>query len=120
MRAGTGFGLIPTRLKGRGGRKLIITPEGVTVPTPKPRRDAGQGPRPGPPMATADRERSVQVDHRPCGAGRRDGRVRLPAPATHLPRAGQGRSDPRRAAAEGLRLWCAAAWHSARLGGAPL
>jgi hypothetical protein len=29
---------IPIRLERRGGRKLIITPEGV-APTPKPRRD---------------------------------------------------------------------------------
>jgi hypothetical protein len=30
---------IPIRLKRRGGRKLIMTPEGVTAPAPKPRRD---------------------------------------------------------------------------------
>ena len=30
---------IPMRLQRRGGRKLIMTPEGATVPTPKPRRD---------------------------------------------------------------------------------
>jgi hypothetical protein len=30
---------IPMRLQRRGGRKLIITPEGVSAPTPKPRRD---------------------------------------------------------------------------------
>jgi hypothetical protein len=30
---------IPIRLQRRGGRKLIITPEGAAVPTPKPRRD---------------------------------------------------------------------------------
>jgi hypothetical protein len=29
---------IPMRLQRRGGRKLIMTPEGA-VPTPKPRRD---------------------------------------------------------------------------------
>ena len=27
------------RLQRRGGRKLIVTPEGAAVPTPKPRRD---------------------------------------------------------------------------------
>jgi hypothetical protein len=27
------------RLERRGGRKLIMTPEGAAVPTPKPRRD---------------------------------------------------------------------------------
>jgi len=30
---------IPIRLQRRGGRKLIVTPDGVAVPTPKPRRD---------------------------------------------------------------------------------
>ena len=30
---------IPMRLQRRGGRKLIMTPEGSAVPTPKPRRD---------------------------------------------------------------------------------
>ena len=30
---------IPMRLQRRGGRKLIITPEGAAVPVPKPRRD---------------------------------------------------------------------------------
>jgi hypothetical protein len=30
---------IPMKLQRRGGRKLIITPEGVTPATPKPRRD---------------------------------------------------------------------------------
>jgi hypothetical protein len=30
---------IPIRLQRRGGRKLIMTPEGATMPTPKPRPD---------------------------------------------------------------------------------
>jgi hypothetical protein len=30
---------IPMRLQRRGGRKLIMTPEGMTAVTPKPRRD---------------------------------------------------------------------------------
>jgi hypothetical protein len=30
---------IPMRLQRRGGRKLIMTPEGVAMPSPKPRRD---------------------------------------------------------------------------------
>jgi hypothetical protein len=30
---------IPMRLRRRGGRKLIMTPEGVPMPTPKPRPD---------------------------------------------------------------------------------
>ena len=30
---------IPMRLQRRGGRKLIMTPEGAAIPRPKPRRD---------------------------------------------------------------------------------
>jgi hypothetical protein len=30
---------IPMRLQRRGGRKLIMTPEGAATPSPKPRRD---------------------------------------------------------------------------------
>jgi hypothetical protein len=30
---------IPMRLQHRGGRKLIMTPEGTALPTAKPRRD---------------------------------------------------------------------------------
>jgi hypothetical protein len=30
---------IPIRLQRRGGRKLIMTPEGAPLPAPKPRRD---------------------------------------------------------------------------------
>ena len=30
---------IPIRLRRRGGRKLIVTPEGAAAPAPKPRRD---------------------------------------------------------------------------------
>jgi hypothetical protein len=30
---------IPIRLRRRGGRKLIMTPEGAAMPAPKPRRD---------------------------------------------------------------------------------
>jgi hypothetical protein len=30
---------IPMRLQRRGGRKLIMTPEGVAAPAPKARRD---------------------------------------------------------------------------------
>jgi hypothetical protein len=31
---------IPMRLQRRGGRKLIMTPDGAPAPSPKPRRDA--------------------------------------------------------------------------------
>ena len=76
-----------------------------------PRRDAGQGARPRAPLAAQNRERSGQVHHRPCGAGRRDRRLHLPAPAAHLPGAGHCGSDPRRAAAEEAEACrCAREW----------
>ena len=62
---------IPMRLQRRGGRKLIMTPEGAAAPTPKPRRDETlikalvRAHR----WRRRDRERSGEVDHRPCGAG---------------------------------------------------
>ena len=62
---------IPMRLQRRGGRKLIITPEGGTAPTPKPRRDETlvkalvRAHR----WAPADRERASAVDHRPRRTG---------------------------------------------------
>ena len=51
---------IPIRLQRRGGRKLIMTPEGVAAPArkPQPRRDAGQGARARAPLAAEDRERA--------------------------------------------------------------
>jgi site-specific DNA recombinase len=70
----------------------------------EPRRDAGQGARARAPMAPEDRERSGQVDHRPCGAGGRHGRLCLPAPAAHLPGARHCGSDPGRPAAEGAQV----------------
>jgi hypothetical protein len=54
---------IPMRLQRRGGRKLIVTPEGSAAPTPKPSRDAGQGAGPRASVAAADRERPREVDH---------------------------------------------------------
>ena len=53
---------IPMRLQRRGGRKLIMTPEGVAAPAreAEPRRDAGQGARPRAPLAAADRERAAR------------------------------------------------------------
>ena len=94
---------IPIRLQRRGGRKLIMTPEGVAAPARKPSRDETlikalvRAHR----WRRQDRERAGEVDHRPCGAGGRHRRLRLPAPAAHLPGAGHRRGDPRRAAAEG-------------------
>jgi hypothetical protein len=94
---------IPMRLQRRGGRKLIMTPEGAAMPTPKPRPDetlikalARAS------LAAQNRERSGELDHRPRGAGERHGRLHLPAPAAHLPRARHCGSDPGRAAAEGV------------------
>ena len=95
---------IPIRLQRRGGRKLIMTPEGVAAPARKPSRDETlEGARARAPLAAANRERSGQVDHRPCGAGGRHGRLRVPAAPAHLPGAGHRGGDPGRAAAEGAR-----------------
>ena len=76
-----------------------------------PRRDPDQGAGPSAPLAAADRERAGAVDHRPCGAGGRHGRLRLPSPAAHLSRARHCGSDPGRTAAKvaeacgGAREW---------------
>jgi hypothetical protein len=95
---------IPIRLQRRGGRKLIMTPEGVSAPAPKPRRDAGQGARARAPVAAQNRERPREVHHRLGGARGRYGRLRLPASAAHLPCAGHRRGDAGRAAAEGAEV----------------
>ena len=111
---------IPMRLQRRGGRKLIMTPEGAAVPTPKPRRDETLIKA----LVRAHRWRrriesgQREVDHRPCGAGGRHGRLRLPAPAAHLPGAGHRRGDPRRAAAEGAEAGGDAGERAAGVGGA--
>jgi hypothetical protein len=86
---------IPMRLPRRGGRKLIMTPEGVAAPAPKPSRDETLVRRAGSSasLAAADRERAGEVDHRPCGAGGRHGRLRLPLAPTHLPGTGHRRGD---------------------------
>jgi hypothetical protein len=94
---------IPMRLQRRGGRKLIMTPEGVTAPARKPSRDETlvkalvRAHR----WRRTNRERAGEVDHRPCGAGARHGRLRLSASPAHLPGAGYRRGDRRRAATEG-------------------
>jgi hypothetical protein len=59
---------IPTRLQRRGGRKLIVTPEGMTVPAPKPSRDPDQSAGEGTSLAAADRERAGEIHHGPRGA----------------------------------------------------
>ena len=111
---------IPMRLQRRGGRKLIMTPEGAAAPTPKPRRDETlvkalvRAHR----WRRQNRERAGEVDHRPCGAGGRHGRLRLPAAAAHLLGAGHRRGDPRRAAAEGAEACRDAGEWAACMGGA--
>src|ERR687892_1350308 len=55
------------RLQRRGGRQLILTPEGAAVPTRKPSRDAGQGAGSSASLAAQNRERSREVDHRSRG-----------------------------------------------------
>ena len=92
------------RLQRRGGRKLIIPPEGVSAGTAEvgARRDPDQGAREVAPLAPEDRERPREIDHRPRGAGEHDHGLRLPAPAAHLPGGGPCRGDPRRAAANGV------------------
>jgi hypothetical protein len=55
----------------------------------------------GIPIETADRERSGEVDHGPCGAGGRHRRLRLPVAPGDLLGAGYRRIDPGRQAAEG-------------------
>ena len=53
---------IPIRLQRRGGRKLIMTPEGVGGADAEaaPRRDADQGAGARAPLAAADRERPAK------------------------------------------------------------
>ena len=61
---------IPMRLQRRGGRKLIVTPEGMAATARKPSRDETLVKA----LVRAHRWRrawSGQVDHRPCGAGGR-------------------------------------------------
>jgi hypothetical protein len=66
----------------------------------EPRRDPDQGAGSSASLATADRERPGAVDHRPCGAAGRHGRLRLPATAAHLPGARHCGGDPRWQATE--------------------
>jgi hypothetical protein len=60
---------IPIQLQRRGGRKLIMTPEGVAAPARKPSRDETliKAVVRAPPVAAADRERSGHLDHRLAG-----------------------------------------------------
>lgn len=75
---------IPVRLQRRGGRKLILTPDGAAVPQRKPARDETLLKAiVRPPLAAADRERQREVDHD----------LAEPAPAARLPRTGHRRGD---------------------------
>jgi hypothetical protein len=113
------------RLQRRGGRKFDHDPEGLAGAgaEAEPRRNAGQSTRARAPMA--DRERLHEVDHRPCGAGRRHGCLRLPAPAAHLPRAGHCGSRSWTGNSQGgsglLRCWATGRWRGRSSGrtGAP-
>ena len=111
---------IPMRLQRRGGRKLIMTPEGVTAPARKPSRDQTLIKA----LVRAHRwrrrieSRSGEVDHRPCGARGRHGRLRLPAPAAHLPGARRCGSDPKWTAAQGAQARRVVGERAACIGGA--
>jgi DNA invertase Pin-like site-specific DNA recombinase len=74
---------------------------GSTGTEAEPRRDAGQGAGSSASLAAQNRERSGEIDHRPCGARVRHGRLCLPAAPAHLPGARHCGSDPGRTAAEG-------------------
>jgi hypothetical protein len=97
---------IPMRLQRRGGRKLIMTPEGATAaPAPKPRRDETLIKA----LVRAHRWRrrieNGQVKSITDLAEQegRHRRLRVPAVAAHLPGAGHRRGIPRWAAAEGTQ-----------------
>jgi hypothetical protein len=99
----------------RGTPATLFSPFGIGAPGGppwcRPRRDPDQDAGSSASLAAQNREESGEVDHRPCGAGGRHGRLRLPAPAAHLPGAGHRGSDPRWTAAEGVEACrCAREW----------
>ena len=88
---------IPIRLQRRGGRKLIMTPEGAAAPASKPRRDETliKAACARAPLAPQDRERAGQ-GRSPTLRSRRASRTRMSAvsyswPA--LPRTSRRRSS---------------------------
>jgi hypothetical protein len=95
---------IPMRLQRRGGRKLIMASEGIAMLTTKPRPDPDQGAGSRASLAAGDRQRSGEVDHRPCRAGGHHGRLRLLASPADLLGARYCGSDPGWAAAEGAEV----------------
>jgi len=94
---------IPIRLQRRGGRKLIMTPEGAAMPTMKPRPDETLIKA----LVRTHRWRrriesgQAKVDHGSGRAGGRDGCVCVPVAPAHVSRAGHLRGHPGRHAAEG-------------------
>jgi hypothetical protein len=94
---------IPIRLQRRGGRKLIMTPEGVAAPARKPNRDETLVKA----LARAHRWRRRIESGRAksiTDLAEQEGvtvAYVLPAPAAHLPSARHRGGDPGRAAAEG-------------------
>jgi hypothetical protein len=96
---------IPMQLQRRGGRKLIMTPGGATVPTPKPRRDETLVKA----LVRAHRWRrriesaqAKSITDLAEQEGVTDAYVcRLPSASADVPGARHRRGDPRRAAAEG-------------------
>jgi hypothetical protein len=97
---------IPMRLQRRGGRKLIMAPEGLSAPPRKPSRDdtlikalvrAHRWRR----RIESGRAKSITdlAEQEGCHC-----RLHLPVAPAHLPRAEYRRSDPRRAAAEGAQV----------------
>ena len=77
---------IPIRLQRRGGRKLIMTPEGVAAPAreAEPRRDAGQGARPRAPLAARE-SRAVRRSRSPTLRSRRASRTPTSAGCSRSP-----------------------------------
>jgi hypothetical protein len=109
---------MPIRLQRRAGRKLIMTPEGVTAPARKPSRDETLVKA----LVRAHRWRrkieSGQARSITDLAEQEGGRLRLPAPAAHLLGAGHCGGDPRWAAAEGAEAGRDAGERTGWLGGA--
>ena len=70
---------IPMRLQRRGGRKLIMAPDGAVMSTPKPRPDETLVKTLGARTYGVGRSRAVRRGRSPpCGAGGRHGRLCVP------------------------------------------
>ena len=111
---------IPMRLQRRGGRKLIMTPEGVAAPARKPSRDETLVKA----LVRAHRWRR-QIESGQAKSitdlAEQEGvtdRLRLPAPTADLPGTRDCGSYPRRAAAEGTQACRGAGERAAYMAGA--